>query len=452
MKTRNCLARLKEVEIWLNEKVLDRERVIRQIILALLTKEHVLLFGETGTGKSYLSRAVFNCFKSPVFSIQLNEYMTDDSIFGPINPKKVREEGVIEYNVDGMLPTATFAFLDEFFDASGNLRRSLLEVLNERTFSRGRQKLVCPLHTAIATSNYVDAKEESEAVFDRFLFRSKIQSLSVKSRIKLLKLKGDLLDGPKMPYGMLEHLSKKAFDVRIRSTSRKALLLLVDQFSESSSVKISDRRLFRLMNVLRAVALLDGREKVAVRDLEELSLVLPVLHEGKQMEAFASSIVNVLAQYGGDKKNLVSEGALEDFGRMNVLLCGLVWITKYSPHGVDNRWILGHDSMKEGLEGLISENKSLSLSRFVESLRNSVESVSIERSSEVFLLRDLCALFCGFLKVVFNDKSLERESDLHDLSGLTSLVHEIKNDGYPMTKAYSTIPISAFAKIIRSLL
>ena len=70
------------------------------------------------------------------------------------------------------MSTADFAFLDEVFDANDVALRSMLGILNERTFRKGKQIEQARLHTAIATTNFLRASDLTEAVLDRFAFRA----------------------------------------------------------------------------------------------------------------------------------------------------------------------------------------------------------------------------------------------------------------------------------------
>ena len=50
--------------------------------------------------------------------------------------------------------------------------RSLLSVLNERKFINGSEQIDAPVHSAIATANYMRMNEVTEAVLDRFTYKS----------------------------------------------------------------------------------------------------------------------------------------------------------------------------------------------------------------------------------------------------------------------------------------
>ena len=62
-------------------------------------------------------------------------------------------EGDLVTNTEGMLPEADFVFLDELLNANSAILNSLLMVLNERIFRRGRETRALPTLMVIGASN-----------------------------------------------------------------------------------------------------------------------------------------------------------------------------------------------------------------------------------------------------------------------------------------------------------
>jgi len=154
------------------ELVIGRDEIIRQAVYAILTGEHMLLLSRTGMAKSYLTMSIFNIFEGArVFSSQASKDQTPDNYFGPYNIDEFRK-GRIRHNIKGSIIEANFVFLDEFFDASDVVLRSLLSVLNERKFINGSEQIDAAVHTAISTANYMRMNEVTEAVLDRFTYKS----------------------------------------------------------------------------------------------------------------------------------------------------------------------------------------------------------------------------------------------------------------------------------------
>lgn len=154
------------------EIVIGRGEIIRQAIYAILTGEHMLLLSRTGMAKSYLATSIFNIFEGArIFAAQASKDQTPDNYFGPYNIDEFRK-GRIRHNIKGSVIEANLVFLDEFFDASDVVLRSLLSVLNERKFINGSEQIDAAVHTTIATANYMRMNEVTEAVLDRFTYKS----------------------------------------------------------------------------------------------------------------------------------------------------------------------------------------------------------------------------------------------------------------------------------------
>jgi hypothetical protein len=156
----------------IGETVIGRSDIIMQAIYAILTGEHMLLLSRTGMAKSFLASSIFNIFEGArIFSSQASKDQTPDNYFGPYNIEEFRK-GRIRHNIKGSIIEANLVFLDEFFDASDVVLRSLLSVLNERKFINGSEQIDAVVHTAVATANYMRMNEVTEAVLDRFTYKA----------------------------------------------------------------------------------------------------------------------------------------------------------------------------------------------------------------------------------------------------------------------------------------
>ena len=57
--------------------------------------------------------------------------------------------------INGYLPTAEVAFVDEIFKANSAILNALLTLLNERLFDNGNQRLPVPLLCLVGAKEYV---------------------------------------------------------------------------------------------------------------------------------------------------------------------------------------------------------------------------------------------------------------------------------------------------------
>lgn len=251
----------------LSTYIIGREAVLSQIKLALLTREHVLLEGPPGIAKSYLAAEVFRLFEGArVFRIQCTRKMTEDSLVGPPNVKILREEGRFIHNTEDTIVDCNLAFVDEFMDLTSGAMRALLEVLNERTFSRGAQCMKARLSTCIATTNFDRSKEEEiEAVLDRFMFKAKLTKLESMKHLRKM-LEAQRPEHPvTFPFSDLLWLQKQVDEVEISDLTMDAYLELC-----TSLKNLTDRKIKKGLSVIKAHAVLDGRKVASVEDLSAL--------------------------------------------------------------------------------------------------------------------------------------------------------------------------------------
>jgi MoxR-like ATPase len=165
----SALARRLEAE--LASGFVGREEEARVAVLALLTKSHAVFVGEPGTAKSALIRRLSQLVNCKYFYYLLSKYTVPDELVGAIDPVAYKA-GKFVRNVQGKLPTAELAFIDEVFKGSSETLNALLNVMNERIFVDADSSVYqCPLHSLYGASNELPADSELAAFYDRFLLR-----------------------------------------------------------------------------------------------------------------------------------------------------------------------------------------------------------------------------------------------------------------------------------------
>src|SRR4029079_3607417 len=143
----------------IGQAFVEREDVIRQIALALLCREHVLMVGPPGTAKSRLASVTLGRIRDSgpgrrsLFSRQFTESTVQTDLVGPIDFKTLVETGRTEHFTDEGMLGAVHAFLDEVFDGRDMLLRSTLNVLHERELKQGTHTTRGSIECALMTSN-----------------------------------------------------------------------------------------------------------------------------------------------------------------------------------------------------------------------------------------------------------------------------------------------------------
>lgn len=129
------------------------------------------------SGKSDLGRRLAQITGGLFFERLLTKYTNPEELFGPLSLSALERDEYVR-KVDGYLPTASVAFLDEIFKANSAILNSLLTILNERLFDNGVERRRVPLAAVVGASNELPDSDELEALYDRFLVRRRVSAVS----------------------------------------------------------------------------------------------------------------------------------------------------------------------------------------------------------------------------------------------------------------------------------
>jgi len=269
--------RLKAIIDTLERGLVERRLSVRLCFLAALAGEHTLLIGPPGTAKSELARRLHWAFRDArYFERLLTRFSVPEELFGPLSIKAL-EEDRYERHIDGFLPDASIAFIDEVFKANSAILNALLTLLNEREFDNGAGRVRCPLISAIGATNAVPEDEVADAFFDRFLVRVPVVAVSAAGFGALLQVgPGWAWTPPPASLALdkddLAALAAEAATVGI-SGAPLAVLAELRQYFADEQIYVSDRRWVKIVWLMRVAAASEGRSAVALWDL----LLLPWL-------------------------------------------------------------------------------------------------------------------------------------------------------------------------------
>mmetsp|Transcript_3517 Transcript_3517/g.12613 ORF Transcript_3517/g.12613 Transcript_3517/m.12613 type:complete len:532 (-) Transcript_3517:84-1679(-) len=276
-------SKVREATQVLEANLVERETEVRLMLLAALCGEHLLLLGPPGTAKSLLARRLSSLTGGSYFERLLTRFSVPEELFGPLSLAGL-ERGVYVREVEGYLPTAEVAFVDEIFKANSAILNALLTLLNERLFDNGSAREKVPLLCLVGASNEMPESEELDALYDRFLLRRHVRQLTPAGlrSFSTLAMNGSTL-GEFVPSSnplTLEEFAacrdKAVASVRVPDSVIDLLCDLREFLQDKCEppVYVSDRRFGRCITFLQVAAYASGADEVSEYDCLLLEHVL----------------------------------------------------------------------------------------------------------------------------------------------------------------------------------
>lgn len=296
----------------LKQSFVGKDEIIDLLGLCLVARENLFMLGPPGTAKSALIQSLARRIEGRVFDYLLTRFTEPNEIFGPFDIRRLRD-GELETNTSGMLPEADFVFLDELLNANSAILNSLLLVLNERVFRRGRETRALPTLMVVGASNHLPEDEALGALFDRFLIRVTCDNVPDEGLADVLAA-GWRMDGvdtnrkSSLTADDLRGLQKLVPRVGFDGV-RPAYVELVVQL-RNAGVKISDRRAVKLQRLMAASALLCGRQQANLTDLWVLRYIWDTEDEQELLASLVAQALDASSEEEravGHPRSLVSD-------------------------------------------------------------------------------------------------------------------------------------------------
>lgn len=257
---------LKRLESDLNRMLKEREEVVRAVVLALLSGEHLYLVGPPGTGKSLVIRLAAERFFNLAYYERLLHMESDRAALSssPLSPIGIAEGALV--------------FLDEVLRAPKSLLLTLLGFMNERIWHDPAPTPAALLSLFAASNAHPSQGDNLEAFFDRFALRCLVEPVrkfdSFVDLLQSIPASGqEETRAPFSPEAFRRLHRHIATEVPIGSGVFEALWELRYRLGREG-ISLSDRRWKMVLKVLRAVAFYEGSREVG---LTHLSGLLPVL-------------------------------------------------------------------------------------------------------------------------------------------------------------------------------
>jgi MoxR-like ATPase len=282
----------------MKEMFVGKDEVIDLLGICLVGGENLFILGPPGTAKSALVQELALRLEGRMFDYLLTRFTEPNELFGPFDIRRLRE-GELVTNTDGMLPLADFVFLDELLNANSAILNSLLMVLNERVFRRGRETFALPTLMVVGASNSLPQDETLGALFDRFLLRVRCDNVPTERLSDVLRAGWHReLTSParssQMQVSLVRDLQRLLRQVDLSPVQSHYVDLI--RRLRTAGMKISDRRAVKLQRMMAASALLCGRREVVTSDLWVLRHIWDT---DEQQEVIAALVDSAIKSAGG---------------------------------------------------------------------------------------------------------------------------------------------------------
>ena len=273
--------------------VIGQERVIRDLLLALLAGGHVLLEGVPGLGKTLLVRTLADALTLKFARIQFTpDLMPADIVGTTIVTEQSDSTSTGSKRAFSFQPGPIFANIvlaDEVNRATPKTQSALLEGMQERTVSVGDQTRPLPQpFFVLATQNPLEMEGTyplPEAQLDRFMFKIMVTFPKAKDLMRIIDTTvgtQSLKASPAATGEQLLRLIEIARAVPVAAHIKEyavRLLLATHPDQEDAPEKVrqyvrygsSPRGLQAIITTARVRALLEGRFNVSMDDIRTVA-------------------------------------------------------------------------------------------------------------------------------------------------------------------------------------
>ena len=161
----------------IGKAIIGQKAIIRQMLIAILTDGNVLLEGVPGLGKTQMVKAVSKAMNLAFSRIQFTPDLMPADVTG--TNLIIREENQNKFQFEPGPVFSNIVLADEINRATPKTQSALLEAMQEKTVTVGKQTYLLPKpFMVLATQNPIENEGTyplPEAQLDRFLFKLNVR-------------------------------------------------------------------------------------------------------------------------------------------------------------------------------------------------------------------------------------------------------------------------------------
>lgn len=283
-RTTEIIDKIHLCEAEIGKGIIGQKDIIRQVLLAVLADGNVLLEGVPGLGKTQLVKTLAKVMNISFSRIQFTPDLMPADVTGTNLIVRENDRNVFTFEPGPVF--ANIVLADEINRATPKTQSALLEAMQEKTVTVGRQTYELPQpFIVLATQNPIENEGTyplPEAQLDRFLFKLNVTfpSLEELKEIMALTVTGTVVELSQVISGdeILEMRDLIAGMPMADAVADYALRLVVATHPDSEEAPevtkkyvqngVSPRAAQAIFKTARARALMEGRLNVSFEDVE----------------------------------------------------------------------------------------------------------------------------------------------------------------------------------------
>lgn len=278
------LENIAKIKTEINSVIVGQDKMIDQLLVAILSNGHVLLEGVPGVAKTITAKLIAKTLNIDFSRIQFTPDLMPSDILG----SSVFDLKKSEFEFKKGPIFSNLVLIDEINRAPAKTQSALFEVMEERqiTIDNNQYVLEAPF-LVIATQNPVEQEGTyrlPEAQLDRFLFKVTIDYPKVEEEIAILQREHNLQNN-----GKLDKINSvlTASDIIQYQTVVKKIIVepnlleyiakIVTNTRENAFIYLgaSPRASIAILNAAKGFAAIRGRDFVTPEDIKDATI--PVL-------------------------------------------------------------------------------------------------------------------------------------------------------------------------------
>ena len=283
--TQSPAALVEQTLYQVKKTIVGQDELLQKMIVALLARGHLLVEGVPGLAKTLAIKALAEAIGGAFQRIQFTPDLVPADVIGTLIYNQ--KTGGFEVSLGPVF--ANLVLADEINRAPAKVQSALLEVMQERQVTIGRETFPAPEpFLVMATQNPIESEGTyplPEAQVDRFMMKVRVGYPSAPEEFVVVERMLGFGDAPQrvMDPEQLARLQKAAdavyvdpgiiqYAVRIAGGTRNPALVGLPDLARLITFGASPRASINMVLAARALAFLRGREYAVPEDARDLAL------------------------------------------------------------------------------------------------------------------------------------------------------------------------------------